>query len=196
MQHTITNITRRRFLATTALAAGAAVLPHRSALAQTTAKFKRYNVMSVGGKRALASYAKGVEAMLKLPADDPHNWFRNAFIHIMDCPHGNWWFYVWHRGYLGYFEETIRQLSGDEEFAIPYWDWTTLPQIPDGLFDSVLTPRDAAFAPYTGDLGRFTTFIKPALSAYWNTLNPAQLGQLKIRGYGSFDLLWNDVTGY
>jgi tyrosinase len=195
MQHTITNITRRRFLATTALAAGAAVLPYRTALAQTKAKFTRYNVMSVGGKRALASYAKGVEAMLKLPADDPHNWFRNAFIHIMDCPHGNWWFYVWHRGYVGYFEETIRQLSGDEEFAMPYWDWTTLPQIPDGLFDSVLTPRDAAFEPYTGDLGRFTTFIKPVLSAYWNTLNPAQLGQLKIRGYSSFDLLWNDVTG-
>jgi tyrosinase len=195
MQPTSTNITRRRFLATTALAAGATVLPHRSALAQTKAKFTRYNVMSVGGKRALASYAKGVEAMLKLPADDPHNWFRNAFIHIMDCPHGNWWFYVWHRGYVGYFEETIRQLSGDEEFAMPYWDWTTLPQIPDGLFDSVLTPRSAAFEPYTGDLGRFTAFINPALSAYWKSLNPAQLNQLKIRGYGSFDLLWNDVTG-
>lgn len=56
----------------------------------------------------LASYAKGVEAMLKLPADHPQNWFRNAFIHLMDCPHGNWWFYVWHRGYLGYFERTIQ----------------------------------------------------------------------------------------
>jgi tyrosinase len=68
---------------------------------------------------ALASYAKGVEAMLKLPADHPHNWFRNAFVHLMDCPHGNWWFYVWHRGYLGYFEQTIRSLSGDADFALP-----------------------------------------------------------------------------
>jgi tyrosinase len=42
--------------------------------------------------------------MLNLPADHPQNWFRNAFVHLMDCPHGNWWFYVWHRGYLGYFE--------------------------------------------------------------------------------------------
>lgn len=190
------HFTRRHFLATTALAAGAAVWPRHLALAQTKPKFTRYNVMSPGGKKALASYAKGVEAMLKLPADNPHNWFRNAFIHLMDCPHGNWWFYVWHRGYVGYFEETIRRLSGDNEFAIPYWDWTTLPQIPDGLFDSVLTPRDAAFAPYTGDLAQFTTFIKPTLSAYWNTLNPAQLAQLKIRGYSSFDLLWNDVTGF
>ena len=56
----------------------------------------------------LASYAKGVEAMLKLPADHPQNWFRNAFVHLMDCPHGNWWFYVWHRGYVGYFEHGIR----------------------------------------------------------------------------------------
>ena len=54
------------------------------------------------GQKMLASYAKGVDAMLKLPADHPQNWFRNAFTHLMDCPHGNWWFYVWHRGYLGY----------------------------------------------------------------------------------------------
>jgi len=44
--------------------------------------------MSSGGKKALASYVKGVEAMLKLPADNPRNWFRNAFVHLMDCPHG------------------------------------------------------------------------------------------------------------
>ena len=69
--------------------------------------------MSDGGKKALASYAKGVRAMLKLPPDPPQNWFRNAFIHIMDCPHGELVVLcVWHRGYLGYFEQTIRNLSG------------------------------------------------------------------------------------
>ena len=81
------------------------------------------------GQKMLASYAKAVEAMLKLPADDPHNWFRNAFIHLMDCPHGNWWFYVWHRGFMGYFETTIRKYSGDDNFAFPYWDWTNLPRV-------------------------------------------------------------------
>ncbi|HKP05422.1 MAG TPA: tyrosinase family protein [Chthoniobacterales bacterium] len=112
------------------------------------------------------------------------------------APHGNWWFYVWHRGYLGYFEETIRNLSGDPTFAIPYWDWTTLPEIPAAMFDGLLTPRDMGFEPYTGNLGRFTAFAKPALEKYWNSLTPAQKNQLNVRGYTEFELLWNDVTGY
>ena len=152
--------------------------------------------MSDEGKKALASYAKGIEAMAKLPADHPQNWFHNAFIHLMDCPHGNWWFYVWHRGYLGYFEQTIRNLSGDATFAMPYWDWTVLPQIPDPFFDGVLNPHDAGFEPYARDLAVFTAFVQPALKSYWDKLTADQRAQLKLRGYSEFDLLWNDVTGF
>lgn len=144
----------------------------------------------------LASYAKGVAAMLKLPANHPQNWFRNAFIHLMDCPHGNWWFYVWHRGYVGYLERTIRALSGDPGFAMPYWDWSQQPEIPAAMFDGVLSPTSAAYEPYTGNLARFTSFVKPALVGYWNSLSPAQRNQLNVRGYQQFDQLWNDVTGY
>jgi tyrosinase len=184
--------TRRDFLATAA-AAAATALPF--APSRAAAKYTRYNVTSPEGQKMLASYAKGVDAMLKLPADHPQNWFRNAFTHLMDCPHGNWWFYVWHRGYVGYFERTIRALSGDDSFAIPYWDWTQLPQIPDGMFDGVLTPTDKAFEPYTGNLALFTSFLKPTMRSYWNSLSPAQHAQLDARGYKAFDDLWNDVTG-
>jgi tyrosinase len=93
--------TRRHFLKTSVAAAGAAALPRHLALGQAPAKYRRYNVTSPEGQKALASYAAGVQAMLNLPPDHPQNWFRNAFIHLMDCPHGNWWFYVWHRGYVG-----------------------------------------------------------------------------------------------
>jgi tyrosinase len=191
-------ISRRRFLETTAIAATATMLPLGHALGQTKPKYTRYNVLSTGGKKALASYARAIGKMLALPPDHPQNWLRNAFIHFMDCPHGNWWFYVWHRGYLGYFEETIRNLSGDPTFAIPYWDWTAQkqPEIPAAMFDGVLTPRDAAFEPFTGDLGRFTAYIQPALKAYWDKLSAAQREQLNHRGYTEFDLLWNDVNGY
>lgn len=197
-------VTRRTFLKTSmAAAAGAASLPLNSSAATRsiifptqTAKYTRYNVMSPGGQRALASYANGVAQMLKRPASDPQNWFRNAFIHLMDCPHGNWWFYVWHRGYLGYFEETIRNLSGDSSFAVPYWDWTTLPEIPASMFQGVLTPADKAFEPVTRNLATFTSFIQQPLQTYWNSLSSAQRNQLNIRGYTDFDLLWNDVTGY
>jgi hypothetical protein len=71
----------------------------------------------------LASYAKAVEAMLKLPASDPHNWYRIAITHLFDCPHHNWWFLPWHRGYLGWFERICRVHSGDPHFALPFWDW-------------------------------------------------------------------------
>ena len=110
--------------------------------------------------------------MLKLPPDHPQNWFRNAFIHLMDCPHGNWWFYVWHRAYLGYFEQTIRNLSGDDTFAIPYWDWTTQPQIPGPMFAGVLTPQDMAFEPYTGNLSLFTSLLQPALTSTGTASTP------------------------
>ena len=188
--------TRRHFLKTSVATAGIAALPRHLALAQAPAKYRRYNVTSPAGQKALASYARGVQAMLKLPPDHPHNWFRNAFVHLMDCPHGNWWFYVWHRGYVGYFEQTIRNLSGDPTFAMPYWDWSVLPQIPDSMFNGVLTPTDSAFEPFTKDIGTFTSFIQPSLKRYWDGLNHDQLAQLDARGYKSFELMWNEVTGY
>lgn len=196
--------TRRKFMLTAASAIGASMLPLAPGAAfgsdakgaRATARYRRYNVSSPEGQRMLASYARGVEAMLKLPADHPQNWFRNAFVHFMDCPHGNWWFYVWHRGYVGYFERTIRRLSGDPGFAMPYWDWTQQPEIPAGMFNGVLAPTDKAYEPYTGNLAKFTAFIKPALQNYWNQLSPAQRAQLDARGYQTFDQIWNDVTGF
>ena len=194
--------TRREFLATAAAGASMMSLAPGQALGFDTkdagkaARYHRYNVNTPQGQRMLESYARGVEAMLKLPPDHPHNWFRNAFVHMMDCPHGNWWFYVWHRGYVGYFERTIRKLSGDAEFAMPFWDWTTQPEIPARMFDGVLTPTDQAYSRYTGNLKLFTDFIKPSLGRFWNTMSAAQRNQQSARGYNTLDALWNDVTGY
>lgn len=192
-------MTRRYFIKTTIAAVGAAALPFGVLPARAAAKYRRYSVDSPEGQKALQSYAKGVKAMLELSPHDPRNWFRNAFIHMMDCPHGNWWFYVWHRGYLGYLEQTIRNLSGDDNFAMPYWDWTAqaikgTPQIPASMFNGVLTPRDQAYARYTLNVDIFKAFIYPTLDDYWGTLNSAQKGQLKIRGYNGLEEMWDDVT--
>ena len=190
----MSQFTRRDVLTAAAVTASAAALP--SVTAQAAAKYRRYNVTSPEGQKMLASYARGVEAMLKLPPDHPHNWFRNAFVHMLDCPHGNWWFYVWHRGYVGFFERTIRALSGDDSFAMPYWDWTQLPQIPDGMFDGVLTPTDKAYEPITGNLALFTDALTPPLTQYWNSLSPAQINQLNARGFKTFQDLWDATNGY
>ncbi|MDR6294047.1 MULTISPECIES: tyrosinase family protein [Inquilinus] len=187
-------MSRRDVLVAAAVTAGAAAIPLRPSRA--AAKFTRPNVTSEAGQKMLAIYAKGVEAMLKLPADHPHNWFRNAFVHMMDCPHGNWWFYVWHRGYIGYFEQTIRTVTKEDSFVLPYWDWTQLPQIPDGMFDDCLTPSSAPFLPYTGSVTAFTNFMKPALTTYWSGFSPAQLAQQAKRGYKKLDDVWSDILGY
>jgi tyrosinase len=184
---------RRTFLGS--IAAGATAIVTSGATPARAAKYTRYSATSAEGQQMLASYAKGVQAMLKLPPDHPHNWFRNAFTHFMDCPHGNWWFYVWHRGYVGNFEQTIRKLSGDPNFAMPFWDWSEVPQIQDDMFRGVLTPADQAYAPYTSNLPTFTNFIQPALQAYWKTLSRGQLAEQHARGVNSFDDLWAGVTG-
>jgi tyrosinase len=78
----------------------------------------------------IQAFKDGVQAMKNLPAGNPRSWTSQAQIHFDHCPHGNWWFLPWHRGYLWYFEEIIRKLSGHAEFALPYWNWTTGPSIP------------------------------------------------------------------
>ena len=194
MVRTDFHLSRREVMVAAAAAAAAAAVPLRPARA--AAKFTRPNVTSDAGKTMLATYAKGVKAMLELPPDNPHNWFRNAFVHMMDCPHGNWWFYVWHRGYIGYFEQTIRTVTNDASFVLPYWDWTQLPQIPDGMFDDYLTPTSAPFLPYTGSVAAFTNFMKPALTKYWAGFSADQLAQQAKRGYKSLDDVWSDILGY
>ncbi len=118
--------------------------------------------------------------MLKLPPTDPRNWYRNAFIHELDCPHGNWWFLPWHRGYLGWFERTCRELSGDPDFALPYWDWTANPTLP-AVFaeDSVLNPANLAFIASSQD---FKDQMAKPVTDFYAGLSADQLSQLKIRG--------------
>jgi len=101
-QHAV-NPARRRILQSTVLAAGASLLPFGMGLAQppARARWRRPSASSKMGARMLQSYARAVRAMLALPPEDPRNWYRQAIIHTLDCPHGNWWFLPWHRGYLG-----------------------------------------------------------------------------------------------
>ncbi len=192
------SFTRRRFIATSAALAGASTLPFAPLRAQT-AKYIRYNANSVEGQAMLQSYATAIQAMLKLDPSDPRNWFRNAFVHCIDCPHMNWWFFVWHRGYLGWFEQTVRDLSGNRQFAFPYWDWSqtdyTTPGycIPTPMLSGVLTPIDEAFNTYLSSFDTFYKYMNPAMQAYWKTLSTDQMAALKIRKMDDLDALWVQV---
>jgi tyrosinase len=86
----------------------------------------------------LRSYADAVEAMKNLPQSDPRNWERQAEIHLNGCPHGNWYFLPWHRAYVLEFEEICRDLSGNPDFALPYWNWTQNRSIPGPFWQGTL----------------------------------------------------------
>ena len=83
----------------------------------------------------LDTYARGVELMSNLPESDPQSWLWAANTHgIPDgtaprptwaqCVHGSIFFLPWHRAYLAWFETTIRELTGVEDWRLPYWDYT------------------------------------------------------------------------
>ncbi|NBC97340.1 MAG: twin-arginine translocation signal domain-containing protein, partial [Deinococcus-Thermus bacterium] len=118
---------RRAFLAASAATCAMVGLRPTPALAATHTR-KSLEGPNVGAD--LEGYKNAVRAMLALPPEDPRNWYRNAMTHLLDCPHGNWWFLVWHRGYLGWFERICREVTDNPAFALPYWDWTEEPKVP------------------------------------------------------------------
>lgn len=105
----------------------------------------------------LATFREGLRRMRALPESDPRN-FRNVVgIHGSErgfeyCQHGNWAFLPWHRAYLHYFEEIVRELTGNEAFAVPYWNWIERPELPgefrgdesDPLYDPTRTDLSTA----------------------------------------------------
>lgn len=83
----------------------------------------------------LPTFADAVEEMRALDDSDPRSWENQAEIHgdlggFNDCRHGDWLFLPWHRAYLFYFEEICRELTGNDRFALPYWNWIENPELP------------------------------------------------------------------
>lgn len=98
---------------------------------------KRVNAFDPGtGAPALRAYAEVVRLMKALPSSDSRNWFNFAEIHNNFCPHGNWYFLPWHRAYLMALENVGRNLLGNANFALPYWDWTQNGRMPPQFFDT------------------------------------------------------------
>jgi hypothetical protein len=80
------------------------------------------------------------------------------------CKHQSWNFAPWHRAYLYYFEDIIRKMSGDESFALPYWNWTAHPQVPDVFYGGDENPLAIARRPAKGTKisnADFEEFVSP-----------------------------------
>ncbi len=184
---------RRGFLAASGAAVIASGIKLSPARAQAGTPFLRKSLAGPQIGPVLDSYRKAIAAMLQLPPTDARNWYRIAFIHELDCPHQNWWFLPWHRGYIGWFEQICRDLSGDSTFALPYWDWTANPNLPAPFGDnSVLNPANPAFIASLQD---FQSQMSSPVSALYQSFSQAQLAQAQVRQLADAQTFLNQISG-
>jgi polyphenol oxidase len=101
-------------------------------------------------RKSFYDYSQADVAMLvgaygnlkNLNANDPRSWLNQANIHAAHCGgnllevHQSWWFTVWHRCYLFFYERILASLStSPTTFALPYWDWSNHPELPNTQFN-------------------------------------------------------------
>lgn len=202
---------RRKFLThgATVLAAGAA-LPALPALARSlrgegatesvgawprqAATLERRNINGAYGSASVDELRDVVRAMVALPPEDPRNWYRQAMIHVLDCPHNNAWFLPWHRGYLYWFERIARKLTQNPSFALPYWDWTANPSMPEAFFKGDLLDTNAR--SFIHDFPTFDRTFRGPMEAFWRDLTPNQRFQLELRGFTNFEMFWAEIHRY
>lgn len=93
----------------------------------------------------IAIYRDAVGLMKGLPNADPRSWFAQAAIHgtagvsFNFCHHGTQHFFSWHRAYLLFFEQICRELTGEKDFGLPYWNWNQNPGVHAAFLDSSST---------------------------------------------------------
>ena len=91
--------------------------------------------------------------MQALPYTNPCSWAYQAAIHGTSlagnlpgwntCQHGTPFFWSWHRMYLYWFERIIRKMASDPNWALPYWNYSYLPerQLPPMFRDPTGAPE-------------------------------------------------------
>jgi tyrosinase len=129
------NISRRKFVAGSLSTLAAASLPGRAAFGQTTIHTR----LEWNDFKLTPGYASFINAIRAMRANtnsaDRNSWSYWVNIHVRNCPHGIAYFLAWHRGYLHYFQETLRTISGDSTLTVPYWDYYLNPNMPAEFTD-------------------------------------------------------------
>ena len=116
----------------------AAGVPGVVALTQGAPKLRRSLHGMAPNDTILQTWRDGVR-LLKA-ASGNISWASFAAIHGDDngfnlCPHGDWYFLPWHRAFILMYERAVQQLTGNDNFAMPYWDWTSDRSIPAAFED-------------------------------------------------------------
>ncbi|NLR98035.1 monooxygenase [Rhizobium sp. P38BS-XIX] len=92
----------------------------------------------------VATYRDAVRLLKAASPGEKFTWIKLSEIHGSDagfkyCPHGNWYFLPWHRAYTAMYERIVRQVTKNNDFAMPFWDWTANPYLPE-VFTMQKTP--------------------------------------------------------
>jgi tyrosinase len=130
--------TRRTLLKAAAAGTASAfsgVVPGLRAWAAQPLRVRRCVNDMKDGDPDLETYRDFVGIMLARPASNPVSWIGFANQHgdeqdVKFCPHGDWYFLPWHRGFVMMYERAASVLTKNPRFAMPYWDWTTLRDYP------------------------------------------------------------------
>ena len=102
------------------------------------------------------SLRRGIAVMKSRPLSDRTSWQYWANIHGVrgtstdplwaQCEHRNIQFLTWHRAYLYYFEQILRDASGDPDLTLPYWDWSTNRALPS-IYRSPASSSNSLYDP-------------------------------------------------
>jgi tyrosinase len=89
-------------------------------------------------------------------------------MHSLDGPVGTQRFLTWHRYYLAALESWVRA-SVEPNFFIPYWDWTTNPNVPSWLqnfLPTVYVPDTESIPPTPSYYDKVVVYRTPGQQQY------------------------------
>ncbi len=114
---------------------GVATMMSRNTAGRTTSKFRRSwiywaNIHGHFGDPCIAgpivgNGMGGLKLWNPLNPTEVSTWCK--------CEHNTPQFLTWHRMYMYYFEQVLRQASGDPKLTLPYWDYGVDRQLPAAL---------------------------------------------------------------
>jgi tyrosinase len=170
-------MTRRTLLkAAAGVATGfAGTVPGLRALAAPVLRVRRALHTMALDDSDLDTYREFVRLMRSKAPTEPVSWVGFANQHgnadgFKYCPHGDWYFLPWHRGFLEMYETAAAGLMHNPKFAMPYWDWTAQRDYPEAFSSKTYKGRpNPLFSPGDGD-----TF-QPGTQVARNPLGPKVL---------------------
>lgn len=158
-------LSRRAFIKTSASAVAFLSVP-RLGFGQTTTSI-RLEWQQFKTTPQYTSFLNAVRTMkANTNAASPSSWAYWTNVHVNYCPHGIAYFLAWHRGYLYYFEQQLRIVSGDKALSVPYWNYYKYPKLPAEFTDPAT--GNPLYMPRAGTSVYNALTLSPFASSVWN----------------------------